>query len=355
MGNPKIIVQSLNDLIPLKLRPILRRWHLGRDVITGFVGDRGEGKSLGGGKLAFRDHMMWGEPCWSNMHIKVAVEVSNAEAERYGLQGGTIIYESQQLDSAALLRLDDMFQGGIIYIDEPNMEFAEARRSQTNTNLFYDRAGQQLRKMQSAHIYSVINEMWVDNRMRDLTDNFIRTRDVALDPENLLNKMSPGQRFEWVIYPMSRKLCGVTYSQLGHPLPGIQIDGKIIWGIIDTYQKQAEGKTKYGIKFDKAAVDMELSESKVVMQEKQKWGWLYDKIQQLHDQGIPAIRDEVLWEFLNLKERGILASEVGKQLSKMGIKKRELHGGKAMYGIDLYSLDKLPIAQKEAILVVGGG
>jgi len=306
---------TLKHIIAMNVRALLRHQHLGRDVCTGFIGDRGEGKSIGAGGIALRDYMIQGEPVWSNMAIKCTVNVSDEDAAPYGLDGGKVVYESIELDKPALLRFDPQFQDGCIVIDEPNMEFAEARRSNTNTNLFFDRVGQQLRKYRSALLYTVVHEMWIDNRLRTLTDIFIRTRDTALDPDNLRKKVPPGINFEWNIYPMTRKLLGITYADMGKPLPPIPMNFKKMWGIIDTYQKQAEGKTKYGLDFKASSVEVELTESPAVVQEKKDWGWLREVVDALVADGRPVVPATVAYEHPEVRKRRmappVIAKEIG--------------------------------------------
>lgn len=345
-------VSCLEDLIKYSIRPLLRRHHLGRDVATAFIGERGGGKDLGGATVCFLDYMVEGEPCWSNSKIKVTVKISDDDAAPYGLPGGQVVYESQQLDKAALLRLENRFHGGVIYISEINMEFAEARRSQTNVNLFFDRAEQQLRKLQSAMIYNVIHEMWIDIRVRGLTDTFIKTFDTALFTENLANAKPPGENFQWFIYPQTRKFNGMIFPEdTQSPIGPFNINLKRAWGIIDTYEKQAAGKFKYGMEFGAdSSVSMEIEESKAVLDELDRWGWLYELIQDLHAQGYEEILDKDLWNYLQLRQRGEFPKVVGQQLKAMGITKHQTREG-VYYIIDTFDLDKLPKGRKIASLV----
>ena len=46
---------SLEDILQFELPALCRRQHLNRDVLIGFIGDRGGGKSLGGGLVALLD------------------------------------------------------------------------------------------------------------------------------------------------------------------------------------------------------------------------------------------------------------------------------------------------------------
>lgn len=346
-------VSCLEDLIKYSIRPLLRRHHLNRDVVTGFIGERGGGKDLGGAMVAFLDYMVEGEPCWSNSKIKMTITVRDEDAAPFGLSGGQVVYESEELDKPALLRLEDKFHGGVIYISEINMEFAEARRSVTNTNLFFDRAEQQLRKLQSAMIFNVIHEMWIDLRVRGLTDTFIKTFDTALFTENLAEEKPQGCNFEWFIYPQTRKFNGMIYPEdIQSPIGPFPVNLRKAWGIIDTYEKQAAGKFKYGMEFGAASsMALEVEESQAVLAELDKWGWLYKLIQNLHSQGYNEILDKELWDYLQVKERGLSTITVGKQLAIMGVMPYRHNSQGWWYSIDAFDLDKLAGLKKIATLM----
>jgi len=159
---PKITREDILKLIVGKvLHPLFRHQHLDREVVIGLVGLRGDGKSGSGAVIALLDYMMNGEPVWSNMPIGVRINVDDETARQYGLHhGGTVTYRSKELDKEGLLRFDPQYNHGCYFIDEINMEFAEARRAMSNTNLYMDRVAQQLRKYTNSMIYTVINEMF---------------------------------------------------------------------------------------------------------------------------------------------------------------------------------------------------
>jgi uncharacterized coiled-coil protein SlyX len=242
----------LRLIVGLKLDPILRRQHLKREVIIGLVGLRGDGKSGSGAVIALLDYMLNNNPVWSNMAIRTAIRVEDETAisMTHGVlhHGGVVTYTSQELDKEGLLRFDPSYHEGCYFIDEINMEFAEARRSMSNTNLFMDRVAQQLRKYQNSMIYTVINEMFIDARIRELTDIFIRCEDTALSVEGLNHHKQPGIDFKWTIYPMSGYLCGRenSYYLTKKPLPPVYLHFEPWRGIYDDKLAQAPGKMKYG-------------------------------------------------------------------------------------------------------------
>lgn len=274
----RVTAPSLEILIAHSVRALIRRMHLNRDWIIGLIGDRGSGKSLSGANIALKDFMMSGEPCWSNMQIKMAVDVDDELSRQVGLEGGSVIYEAGHIDKQSFLTLDSRYEGGCLFFDEFNLEYGEARRSSSNVNLMTDRAVQQLRKMQCGLVYTVLNEMYVDARIRDNTDVFIRCQDVALNTGNLAEKMEQGVLFEWLIYGMTPKFAGNnrTYDKTHKPEGPYQIKLEHLWEAIDTYERQAQGATKYSD--TKTLFPLKLQEDPAVIVDRDKWGWLDERL-----------------------------------------------------------------------------
>lgn len=315
---------SLEQIIAKEVESWLKWHHLNRDIVIGLIGTRGDGKSFTGATLSVRDNMIEGETCWSNMEIKCSISVTNNLAARYGRnEGGIVVYQSEKIDKKKLLKLGDEYQGGLIFLDEINMEFAEAMRSTSNTNLYMDRVGQQLRKLKSSLYFTVIHEMWVDSRIRNLTDVFIKCEDTALSKQGLYERRKPGQLFKWVIYTMSRKLTGESYYQTKQTMPPVLIPGKTLWGLIDTNQMQARGNYSYKTDLKDTKTELEIKKSPEVEQHKDKWQWLYDEIQSIHDQGVLSIESRELWHILDIKNRGFTPQQIGLQLNRMGLKKND--------------------------------
>lgn len=244
----KIIAQSLDEIIAYTVRALFRRFAHNRDVIIGLVGERGSGKSLGGANIAIRDYAIHGDPIYTNMAIKQAISVDDDTARSFGLdEGGISTYEAKHISKQKFLALDSRYEGSCLFFDEFNLEYGEARRSSANVNLMTDRAIQQLRKLKCALIYTVLNEMYVDTRIRDNTDLFIRCSDTAFKAANLRGRMPQGIAFEWLLYPMSSRLFGYgnTYQEKGRPIGPISLNLKHSWGLINTYQRQAVDQKKY--------------------------------------------------------------------------------------------------------------
>jgi len=284
--SPETTAETLEDIVKHTVRALFRRYHLNRDWIIGLVGERGSGKSIGGANIAVRDFAMNGEPLWSNMQIGLGVDVQQDTAQRFRMEPGLVVYKSEYIDKQNFLALDGRYEGGCFFFDEFNLEYGESRRSSANVNLMTDRAIQQLRKLQSGLIYTVLSEMYVDTRIRENTDLFIRCSDVAFKPENLRQKMRQGVQFEWLLYPMSTKLFGIgtTYADTNKAIGPIQITMGHLWDSINTYERQAAGRMSYTDR--KELLPMTITEDPKDVAVKDKWGWLHERLNKFYDKHI---------------------------------------------------------------------
>ena len=210
------------------------------------------------------------------MHIKqtIAIPDDDPYCLALGIPGGEVVYESEELDKKALFRLDEQYRDCVLFVDEINLDMAEARRSTSNVNLNLNKVGQELRHLEAALIYTVISEMWVDARIRQLTDIFIRTEDTALDMKSLQNKQTPGIKARWTVFSMSRKLNGSTYNKNtgAGKLGPYYVRTREMWDAYDTFEMQASESLKYG-DFMKGS-KLEVDAAPRVTQERDEWGWL---------------------------------------------------------------------------------
>ncbi len=327
---------SLEELIAKTVQPLLRIRHLNRDVIIGWIGPRGGGKSLGAAITGALDYGIEGDIIRSNMQIAWDIPVGDELAGLYGIPGGNVHYQSEDLDKHKFLTFHPDYFRAVFVIDEINLWLADARRAMAQQNLLADDVAQQLRKWESPLFYTCIHEMFVDSRIRDMTDLFIKTEDTALTEDGLRSKQRQGITFQWFLYPMTKKFTGHTYQETKHAIGPLDLNGEALWGIIDTKQRQE--RKKYIPVESSERVPISLTEDPVVFEERSKWGWLYEKILALHQQGIPELEDAVLWEYLELKQRGIKPHVVGGQLKQMGIERRPGRTGHYMYPIDAFDL-----------------
>lgn len=333
------IASSINEIVQFFVPALFRRQHINRKLKIGFIGLPGEGKSTSAALTALFDGMLQGEKCWSNMQVKCTFNVSDEMAGKFRLKGGTTTFEAETLDKKKLLRMDPEYSNGWTLLDEINMEFGEARRSMSTTNLFFNRADQQYRHLDLGLLYTVIHEMWIDPRIRNLTDIFVRCEDPALSPEGLNSRKPLGETVKWTIYPMTRLFNGHSYMQNENmPLETWYIKTRQFWGIHEYKKRIAEGDYQYNTKIkDLLEREGEIEESPVVKQEKADWGWLYDEILQMHIAEIYDIKAKELWARLRLEEKGISPVSVGKQLSKMGVS-RKYDGFQVHYLISDFNL-----------------
>jgi hypothetical protein len=283
----------LRAIIARRARPLLRRMHLSPDWIIGLIGDRGSGKSLGGANISVRDWGFSGSTLHSNMKTKLTVDVDewaalfgvdDTKKIHYTAKPGSVVYESEYIDRHALNRLDARYEGGHIFADEFNLFGADARRSMSNENLDRNDLVQQLRKYQCGLTYTVLDEMFIDTRIRDATDIFIKCMDTAAYSANLNKKKPQGHDFEWLIYPMTWRFLGAeyTYKKTGKPIGPIPINLRKEWDIMDTFERQSR---KYGKSLD----PVELEENPEITAARSKWGWLQEKVLDWKKKGISTI------------------------------------------------------------------
>lgn len=341
-------VNSVEELIARTTIPLLRRRYLNRDVVIGFIGERGGGKSVGAATVAALDWGIEGDIIRSNLRVAWDIEVSEELAIKYNLEPKTVHYESEELNKHKFLSFSRDYYRSIFLIDEINLWLADARRTMSTQNLLADDVTQQLRKWEAPLFYTCIHEMFVDSRIRDMTDIFIKTQDMALTEDGLLRRQRQGISFEWLIYPMTKKFNGVTFQENHRPFGPIPISGKMLWNIIDTYLHQERKK------YDPARAErmpVEFEEDEMIIEERKRWGWLYEIILQLHQAGVSEVKSSELWNILRLKEYGISPTDAGKQLSAMGISKR-WSSGQCFYQIDTFDMDRQESIDKAQELVV---
>ena len=327
---------STEYIIAKTVKALLRIHHLNRDVIIGFIGERGGGKSIGAATVALLDYGIEGDTIRSNIQVTCDIEVSEELAAQYGGEPGTVHYESEDLNKHKFLTFDPDYFRSVFVIDEINLWLADARRAMAQQNLLADDAAQQLRKWESPLFYTCIHEMFVDSRIRDMTDLFVKTSDTALTEDGLRRKQRQGLSFQWSLYPMTKKFTGHTYAENKEVVGPIEINGRILWDIIDTRQRQERKKYKPEQEVEESPVH--ITEDGRVIEERSKWGWLYEKILALHKQGVPQLEDETLWEYLELKQRGVKPTVIGVQLKQMGIVRIPGRTGHFNYPIDAFDL-----------------
>ena len=320
-------VLSLNDIIKYEV-PLLpanfRHPHLKRKPKIGLIGEPGGGKSLSMGFLALKLCLLWGEPVWSNLPIKYTYEVPAEVANKYGLGAGKAVFASKEIDPIRLLKMDEEYQGGFICLDEINVRLADALKSTSNINFFFNQMDQQMRKTQSGLLFSCIDEMWVDPRLRDLTDIFIRCEDEALSFEGLASHKTEGIDIKWVIYPMTRMYDGFTFWQT-HQTDTFYFKARPYWGIINTSYTQATG--------EKYAID-------IFADEKQNNRYLVmSKIKALQQEGIITMPSDDLFDYIK-EEVDLNIPQIRGVLRELGLRRGGTLTHPGDYIIPTFNLDR---------------
>jgi hypothetical protein len=305
--------QLYRRIIDKQTGRILIRPHLNPDWKIGFIGAPGDCKSITGTKLLIRDFLLHGVRCFSNMHIKVTVSIKDGDPALNGFPGGEVVYETEEFDKLALFRFDERYRNSAIFVDEINLEMAEARRSSSNLNLNTNKVGQELRHLEAALIYTVIDEMWVDSRVRDLTDIFVRTQDTALDAENLAQHKTPGEVARLMIYPMSRKLNGSTFFENQKKFGPYYNHVRDMWEAYDTHEMQASESLKYGIDI-KHSTTVEVSNTIDHQNTIDEWAWLNVLADELRTRPEGYIPAEEFYYNEEVQKRGISKDELTKRL-----------------------------------------
>lgn len=324
--------EDILKLIPGRyIDSVVIRPHLDRELVIGTIGDRGGGKSATDAVLSIVAFMMHGKPVWSNMKIKLDLEISDSLARENGLSyGGVAHYESLPLEKEALLKLDDSYRGGCLVIEEINVQYSNVRRFMTNTNINFNEVCQQLRKFRTSMFYNVIDEMFIDSQLRALTDVFIMSYDTAFDMDSLAKHKQTGLDFNWRIYPMSGYLQGEQgrYAITKKPLKCYFHFGR--WrGIYDSMKHQEKGRYSQTTKEQNAT----LESSPEVNAFNKEWGWLGEKIIALRDRGVEYLKGPELSNTIGCP----LTEKVKMALQNFGVGYDRFHQA---YSVDNYNLER---------------
>jgi hypothetical protein len=313
------IAHSLKEVAAYEFKPILRRKGIKKDLIVGLIGERGGGKSGSGAVISLIDYMMSGWPCYSNMKIALDLVIDDEIARKYGLEkGGTVSYRSLPVIMPKLLRFDEMYRGSLIFLDEINVEIADARRAMSNTNLFSNKLAQELRHLESSIIFTCISEMAIDPRWRDIVDAFIRSEETAYYEENIRVGKPLGIDFHWSVYFMNRCFNGHTYDETHKPAFEGMFHFKPWRGTYNDKEFQGEGMTKYGVNFKDYDAELKgeltITDGPVVKQYRDEWSWFEPIAQDLlsrNDKYIPC--SEVMAEE-EIRRRKLTQAQVTQHL-----------------------------------------
>ncbi len=281
------------------------RPYLDREVVIGTIGQRGGGKSATCAVLGIIHFMFMGKPVWSNMKVKLDLEIPDEIARKHGLNyGGVVHYESLPLEKEALLKLDDTYRDGCLVIEEINVQYSNVRRFMTNTNLNFNEVCQQLRKFKTSLYYNVIDEMFVDSQLRGLTDIMISTYDTAFDLDSLSKHKQSGLDFHWSIYPLTGYLCGEQGRYAFTKKPLVAYFHFEPWrGVYDSMKHQEKGKYSQTTKEINASqkAQLSISSSEDIQDHMNQWDWLYKEITQRYRAGVVEVERYRLFDELGIE------------------------------------------------------
>ena len=307
---------------------VLYHKYLDREAVMGVIGDRGGGKSASTAMWAFINFMMDGKTVWSNMEIKFGFMLRDEYVEEAtgGLlkKGGFVFYRSEPLDKVSLLHLDETYRDGCLAIEEINVQYSNARRFMTNTNVDFNEVCQQLRKFNTSLAYNVIDEMFIDVQLRSLTDFFIKSYDTAFEIENMARQKPKGNDFSWRIYPLTGYLAGEEskYSITKKPLPPANFHFTQLQGLFDSTRWQEKGVYSQS----------RTESSKEMSEYMNKWSWLGEKAKSIKKAGYDFLRPHELSQQIGQP----LTDAIKKELKRWGIYYDPHQQG---YSIDTFDLE----------------
>lgn len=170
-------------------------------IVIGLLGMRGSGKSVGAAAIAILDFLLDGKTVWSNMGIELAVRYRDCEK----------IFASEPLDKASLMDINDfeqLYANGLVIVDEINIEIGDAKRSMSNSMLWFDFALQEVRKRHMNVMYQLQSEDWAGNRTQFQTDIYVTCKDAAFKPGIPPKAHNIGRLSHWKIHDMSGVITG---------------------------------------------------------------------------------------------------------------------------------------------------
>jgi len=308
------IIQDLIDLyLPVK---IFRAGHFNRlQLVLGYIGPRGSGKTCGMVAVGSLEWLLRGEPVWSN--VPFAIKVTYGDCKR--------VYSSMPLEQLDMLDLEGGLTGGLAVVDETNMTFAEANRATSSANLDFGYAIQQIRKRGLSVIWSCQGWGWVDNRLRWQTDLVVSCRDTFLkDP----HPDGIGARSEWIVSDLSAMTgrFDSDYAEAHRYISQYEVwrgtfKNKPFWAAYDTGQLQGGQGYIQQYKLAKAGKTKVFEQKLLEARQKPAQG-IVDNILQ---QGIAEFWASELWQQYGITDRST-QTQVGSLLKPFYDKKETRQG-----------------------------
>lgn len=311
-SSEKIIRRLIDRYMPFRL--VKGNHLLHRTMVTGLIGARGSGKSCSASEIVLFDYLIRGWKVWSNMQIKATFRYRDAE----------VTYSTLDVDKIDIFTLDLGLQHGCIYLDEINLEFAEARRSISNRNLKFTNMLQQLRHRQLDLVYSTQLDTFLDTRLRWQTDLYCICRDAALSPEGREYGAKVGNFTFLDVYDYSGVYNGYTYTRGDPTLWSGILWIKPFWHVYDTFQMQGmDGGPD---------ISIQIKETERLKLLKEQRGQAEALINYLKEKEVMSIPAKDLWEVAGIDPVDKSATtKLGIQLAALGVETAQGTGGQRTY------------------------
>lgn len=307
------IIQGLIDrYLPVRFFKV--KQFAKQEIVLGFIGHRGSGKTCGSVSVALFDFLLRGKSVWSN--VPVSVTVSYLGASR--------VYQSIPLEQADLLDLQAGYRGGVLLCDEANMQVGEASRSMSSANLDFSYTIQQCRKRKLSVIWTAQNWMSIDNRLRFQSDFVIGCRDSSQAGFN----QEVGHYSEWRNYDVGGQsgVLDLEYESTHRYIHQFEVWrgthwNRPIWNAYDTGLLQsADYISRY--KQQKGGKAKEIAQTMVNARNRPA----REYADMIYSQGAEFFYASSLWEQLDIQEDFVLQQQLGKALKKYYIRKRDDNG-----------------------------
>ena len=292
-----------------------------QDLVLGFVGPRGGGKSCGGSAIAIWDKMLLGIPVFSNMDIAVTVRYKQASK----------VFKSISLDKTSLLDVRDqerMYRNCLIFVDEANIELAESQRTMGNRALWFSYALQQARKRHLSLIHTEQSEYHITERLRWQTNLFISCKDAAYR-HGTPKPGEMGRKSFWRINDVSGIINGQIYNDDRLVVCEGDFHMTPFWHSFDTEQIQT-GETE--LPNPKKHSDISIAQGDGLKAKKTQYD---DGAAIMNEYGKKGERTQVwcdvLWENLGKSDNKGEQIRIGNQLEDLNVTKHQSTGGRRFY------------------------
>lgn len=307
VGNTKL--RELRTNVFMSNEPNAYNWINFRDAyIIGFTGAKGGGKTLTMSWLAAY-LMIHGYPVWANYNINFKYRNKKGQVSEY---------KSKPLDFDALYALSKDIKHGVTVIDELPL-FADSRRSGSLNNRLLGYILMQTRKRQMSVFYTAQNMSWTDNRFRWSTDVIVACKDAY----HREHHYARGEYIDVLLWDMSGQWTGKPWSEYPYPVNSYTFYGKSCWGIYDTKDiiDAFEAMTPIKLDLENRLITNKMDRGKLTSD-------IDEVINGMSESGKTTTTTD---EIIDALGGEVSATVIGRQLKKLGLKKKQGTTGKREY------------------------